>query len=196
VPGPPRSPPAEPPGAPAAPFLHRVGGSTANLTSLRPERRALRWGLYAGLAVVAAGSITVVIVSQFDQVSAVDLRLAPGWLAAAVLVFGLLQLAHAELWRVVLHQLGYAIDLRRGLPIWNATVLARYVPTSLLTPIMRAALAEPAGVPRRVSLIYLALVRPVSVAVAVAVAVRLVQLGLELLFATVSLGPAAPPVRP
>jgi uncharacterized membrane protein YbhN (UPF0104 family) len=148
------SPAAEPEDAPAAaPFLHRVASSTADLASLRPQRRVLRWSLYAGLAVVVAGSIAIVVVSQLDQVPDVDLRLAPGWLAAGVVGFGLLQLWHAEIWRVVLHQLGFPIARARGISIWNATVLARYVPSSLLTPIMRAALAEPAGVPRRVCLV-------------------------------------------
>jgi uncharacterized membrane protein YbhN (UPF0104 family) len=136
-----------------APFLHRLGTSTAGLTSLRPERRVLRWSLYSGLAVAAGGSIALVVLSQLDQVSDVDVHLKLWWLVPAALGFGLLQLTHAQLWRLVLHQLGFAIELRRGIAIWNATVLARYVPTSLLTPIMRAALAEPLGVPRRVCLV-------------------------------------------
>ena len=113
----------------------------------------MRWSLYCGLAVAAGGSITLVVLSQLAQVSDVDMHLKPWWLIPAAIAFALLQLSHAQLWRLVLSQLGSPIDLRRGIAIWNATVLARYVPTSLLTPIMRAALAEPAGVPRRVCLV-------------------------------------------
>jgi uncharacterized membrane protein YbhN (UPF0104 family) len=56
----------------------------------------------------------------------------------------------------MLRALGGEVEPRRGRAIWSATLLARYVPTSMLMAVSRVALAEGEGVAKRVTLASLA----------------------------------------
>ena len=61
-------------------------------------------------------------------------------------------IVQAQVWRRLLHALGPPLDARRAVAIWSVSALGRYVPTGLLMPLMRAAMAERAGVPKRICL--------------------------------------------
>jgi glycosyltransferase 2 family protein len=81
-----------------------------------------------------------------------DWRFDPAWLAAATAAFAALHLSHATLWRWVLHALGQRVDRRRCRAIWCTSGLARYTPGSVLMPMVRVAMTEPEGVPKRICL--------------------------------------------
>jgi glycosyltransferase 2 family protein len=98
-------------------------------------------------------SVAAVTITEAGRVADVSWRFSPAWLVLAAVGFALLQLAHAELWRRLLRLLGYVLPGRRSRAVWNVSALARYVPTGLVSPIMRAGMTESDGVPRRVCLV-------------------------------------------
>ena len=86
----------------------------------------------------------------------VDLRFRPVALVCAVLAYSIFLLANGELWRRVLRAMGPELDPRRSMAIWFTSGLGRFVPTSLLLPVLRAAMCEREGVAKRVCLASLA----------------------------------------
>jgi glycosyltransferase 2 family protein len=134
----------------------------------------------ACLAIVLA-SVGAVVVSEAGRASEIEWRFSAGWLALATLGFALLQVAHAGLWRRLVRLLGYSLPSRRSRALWNVTALARYVPTGIVAPLLRAKLAEREGLPRRVclvSVVYeLALALAGALVVSTYVLFRLSQLG-------------------
>ena len=126
---------------------------------------AVRWALIA----LVVAFVVVTVVRTLEQADDVAWRLDPRWLAVAAGALAALQLIHAQLWVVLVHRLGGALDPRRGRAIWNLTLLGRYVPTSALMAIGRVALSAREGIPRRVgaaSIVY-ELVLQVAAALAV-----------------------------
>jgi hypothetical protein len=64
-----------------------------------------------------------------------------------------LVLINAVLWQRLLLALGEVVPVRRSIAIWCVSAVTRYVPTSLLMPVVRSAMAEREGVPKRVTLV-------------------------------------------
>jgi hypothetical protein len=114
------------------------------------QERSLAAALRVLLGVAVVASIGVAVASQVSSLPDVDWTLSPEWVAPAFLLLVAFQWAHAEVWRVVLRELGTPIAPRPSRAIWSISLLARYVPTSLLMPITRVLMAEKEGVPRRV----------------------------------------------
>ena len=112
----------------------------------------LRRAMVASLAALVAMGIALAVLTQWGQLPDVELRFAPGWAALAILGFLASELAHASLWRVVLHRLGGEIDPLIGLRVWCLSSLGRYLPPGLLMPAIRVAGAASAGVAARVCL--------------------------------------------
>lgn len=117
-------------------------------TSLPTAQRVL----LAVLAMLVLVFLTVSVVSAVGGLPSVELRLRPAWLAVSALLFLIGQLMHAELWRRILADAGGHVDPVRGLWIFSASLLARYVPTQVLMVVTRVGLAERAGVARSVAL--------------------------------------------
>jgi glycosyltransferase 2 family protein len=132
--------------------LHRAGALAARIGALRPADPNLRRGLYAGITVIVLLSVGLAALTNLNELPDLQWRFQPAWLAVAILGFAGLQLTNAELWRRVLHALGPVITPRWGIAIWCASALGRYVPTSLLLPVIRVAMAEREGVPKRICL--------------------------------------------
>ena len=134
-------------------WLERAGAIAARAGSLRPADPRLRLGLYIGLALlivlgVGTSSVAATLGDFLDH----DLEFRPGWLTLGLGGFVVLVIVQAEVWRRLLHALGPPLDARRAVAIWSVSALGRYVPTGLLMPLMRAAMAERAGVPKRICL--------------------------------------------
>src|SRR5215207_7673102 len=70
----------------------------------------------------------------------------------AILAFTLYLFGSAEIWRRLLHALGPDLPPLRAASIWFASGLGRYVPSALLLPVLRMAMAEREGVPKRITL--------------------------------------------
>jgi glycosyltransferase 2 family protein len=134
------------------PRLERLGDSAAQLGSLRPTNALLRralWGTLAGSILFCVGLAVAAAVFNLPDF---EWRLNVAWLVAAAAGFGALHLSHAALWHAVLRSLNLHVDRRRTRAIWCTSGLARYTPGSVLLPMVRVALSEPEGVPKRICL--------------------------------------------
>jgi len=107
--------------------------------------------------VVVAASVAVVLATQWDELPSYEWRFAPGWLALSASASAGLLVAVSALWCGLLSSLAAPVAWRRGQAVFAKSLLARYVPTGALSPVVRVALAERLGVPKRVcfaSLVY------------------------------------------
>jgi uncharacterized membrane protein YbhN (UPF0104 family) len=130
----------------------RLGLSGDALSSLEPKHPGVRLAVRIGVVFLVLGSLTVAVVAESGRIASIEWRFSPGWLALCVLSLLAFQLAHIEIWRLMLRALGGNVEPRRARAIWSATLLARYVPTSMLMAVGRVALCEREGVPKRVTL--------------------------------------------
>jgi uncharacterized membrane protein YbhN (UPF0104 family) len=122
------------------------------MSSLEPKHPAVRLAVRIALVLLVVGSLAAAISAESGRIASIDWRFSPGWLALCVLSLLAFQLFHIEIWRLVLRALGGEVEPRRARAIWSATLLARYVPTSMLMAVGRVALCEREGVSKRVTL--------------------------------------------
>jgi hypothetical protein len=122
------------------------GGPVVTLRWSNPLVRRVTWTA-VGLLTVAA--VALAVAGTWSRVPEFDWRLRPAWLAVAAVAFLGLHLTHAGLWRRVLHHLGHNVEARRSRAIWCTSGLARYTPGSVLMPMVRVAMTNPEGVPKR-----------------------------------------------
>jgi hypothetical protein len=132
--------------------LERVGQAAARVGLLRPADPRVRRGVHAAIATVLIASAALALAAAVGDFPEVDWRFRPVALGLALIGFAVSLLTAAELWRRVLGSLGPTLEPRRSAAIWFVSGLGRYVPTSLLLPMVRAAMAERDGVPGRISL--------------------------------------------
>jgi glycosyltransferase 2 family protein len=99
-----------------------------------------------------------------------QLRFHAGWLVLSVAGFAAFQVAQMELWRLQMHALGHDVPRARSYAVWSVSTVARYVPTSMLMPTLRVALAQRAGIPKRITLASLVYEGALALAGAVMVA--------------------------
>src|SRR4051794_459226 len=137
---------------PGATRMERVGEIASRAASLKPDDPSVRRALYAVIGLVVALSIGLVAWSSFTELPGVDWRYQPGWIALAIASMLLIIIVNALVWTRLLLALGPEIETRRGVAIWCVSALGRYVPTSRMMPVMRAAMAEGTGVPKRITL--------------------------------------------
>jgi glycosyltransferase 2 family protein len=119
------------------------------LTRLPPT---VRRALAVTVVGLVALSIGLAVASQWSRLPNFEWRFAPGWLALSLLAFAVFQAAHAELWRLILVNMGERLAVLPALAIWSVTLLGRYVPTGALMVVGRVAMAQREGVARRVCL--------------------------------------------
>jgi uncharacterized membrane protein YbhN (UPF0104 family) len=112
----------------------------------------VRLAVRIAVVVLVVGSLAGAIVAESGRIASIDWRFSPGWLGLCLLSLLAFQLLHIEIWRLMLRSLGGQIEPRRARAIWSATLLARYVPTSMLMAVGRVALSEREGVSKRVTL--------------------------------------------
>jgi hypothetical protein len=132
--------------------LERFGAMAARVGSLRPADPRVRRGMHAAIATVLIASAALAVVAAVGDFPDVNWRFRPVALVLAVLGFAVSLLAAAEIWRRILGFLGPSLEPRRSIAIWFVSGLGRYVPTGLLLPMLRAAMAERDGAPGRISL--------------------------------------------
>jgi len=132
--------------------LERVGDLAARAGSLQPADPNLRRGLHIALAAVVALGVGLAIFGSIGELQGIDWRFRPGALAFSIAALALGQIALAEIWRRILLALGPDLEPRQARAIWCTSALGRYVPTSLLLPMLRAAMSQRAGVPKRICL--------------------------------------------
>jgi hypothetical protein len=130
--------------------LERAGEWASRAASLRPADPSLRRGLYAGIGLLVALGVGFALATTLGELPKLEWRSEPLWLAAGIVAFIVLVLAEAEIWRRLLRALGPELGFVDAGTIWCASALGRYVPTSVLTPMVRVAMAERVGVPKRI----------------------------------------------
>lgn len=135
-------------------MLPAVSEPTAS--SLEPKHPGLRLALRIGVVALVLGSLGVVVATNGERIDEIEWGFSPGWIGLVLLALIAFEASHIELWRLIMHWLGRDIPAPRARAIWSTTLLARYVPTSALMAVGRVALAERAGVPKRVTLASLA----------------------------------------
>jgi hypothetical protein len=133
------------------PFLHRVGSAGASVATLQSSHRGLRIAVAIGVPAIILASLGIAVATQWSKLPSFHWRFQPGWLVVSIIAFSAFQLAQAQLWVAMMHALGAPLQGSRGRAIWCMTLLGRYVPTSVMMPVSRMALAQREGVPGRVS---------------------------------------------
>ncbi len=135
------------------PLLERLGASAAQMSSLSPARPLLRRALWVTVALLVAVSIAVVAVGSVSTLPSIDWDFNGAWIGSSVLALTALYLVHAALWRRVTEALLRArLHPARARAVWTSSGLARYTPGSVLMVVVRVAMAEKEGVPKRVCL--------------------------------------------
>jgi hypothetical protein len=140
-----RAEPAKPPTR-----LERAGDLAARASSLSPADPNIRRSLHAGIAIVVVLGVGLAIVAALGDFPEIDWNLKPFALAMAIAALGVYLVLSGEIWRRLLHALGPRLAPLRAQAIWCASGLGRYVPTALLLPMLRMAMAERDGVPKRI----------------------------------------------
>ncbi len=131
--------------------LERAGDIAAKVSSLQPADPNLRRGLHAGIVIVVVLGVGLAVVAALGDFPEVDWRFRPVALLVALLAFVAYLIGGAEVWRRLMATLGGSLPPLRGEGIWFTSGLGRYVPTALLLPMLRMAMAEREGVPKRVT---------------------------------------------
>ena len=116
----------------------------------------MRRGVHIAVAVVVLLGIGLAIVGSLSELPDVDWRWKPVSLCLGVLGIVVFLLINAELWRRLVAALGAQVPPLPASTIWFVSGLGRFVPTSLLTPVIRTAMAEREGVAKRVTLVSIA----------------------------------------
>jgi hypothetical protein len=117
----------------------------------------MRRALYTAIGLVVALSVAVAVFAGLEKLPSLKERFEPTWMIAGVVGFVCATMLAAILWQRIVVALGPRLSTGSAVTIWSASALGRYVPTSLLLPVMRMAMAEREGVPKRIcmtSLIY------------------------------------------
>jgi glycosyltransferase 2 family protein len=132
--------------------LERAGDLAARAGSLSPADPGLRRGLHAGIAIVVALALVLAIAAAVGHSPEIQWDLDPASVIGAFVAISLYLVFSGEIWRRLLHALGPEIDPLRAQGIYFASGLGRYVPTALLLPMLRMAMSEREGAPKRICL--------------------------------------------
>jgi glycosyltransferase 2 family protein len=136
--------------------LVRAGDFASRVGSLDPRDPIMRRGLHIAIGLVVVLGIGLAIWGSANEFPEVDWRWKPVSLALGTLGVATFLVLNAELWRRLLHALGPELPPLPSATIWFVSGLGRFVPTSLLTPMIRTAMAEREGVAKRITLVSVA----------------------------------------
>jgi glycosyltransferase 2 family protein len=132
--------------------LVRLGSWASRAGSLDPEYPLLRRGLHIGIGLLLVLGVALAVSAALNELPEVDWRWRPVSLLLGIAGVALFMWLSAEIWRRLLHALGPHLPVPVATRIWFVSGLGRFVPTSLLLPVVRAAMSEREGVPKRICL--------------------------------------------
>src|SRR4051794_18278625 len=144
------------PGSSERSRLERAGDLASRIGSLDPGDPIMRRGLHIAIGLVVLLGVGLAVWGSLNELPSIDWQWRPVSLGLGVLGVGAFLLANAELWRRLLRALGPELRPLPATTIWFVSGLGRFVPTSLLTPMLRTAMAEREGVPKRICAVSLA----------------------------------------
>lgn len=134
-------------------MLERAGEAAAGVSRLGSRSPRTKAIVQYVIAFLIFAFLVFFVVRQSGQLpKGFNWRFQPAWLALAVPSVAAFYSLNAALWRVIVRWLGYPLEATQGRAIWAKSLLARYVPTSVLMVVGRAVMAERLGVPKRVTL--------------------------------------------
>lgn len=116
----------------------------------------MRRGLHIAIGLVVLLGVGLAVWGSLSEFPSIDWRWRPVSLGLGILGYGLFLVVNALLWRRLLGTLGPKLPRLPATTIWFVSGLGRFVPTSLLTPMIRTAMAEREGVPKRVCIVSVA----------------------------------------
>lgn len=130
--------------------LSRGGDWAARIGSLEPSDPLLRRGLHVGIGIVLVLGLVLAISASISELPEVEWRWRPLPLALGLLGFAIFMILSAEVWRRILRTLGASLPPQTGARIWFVSGLGRFVPTSVLVAMVRIAMSDREGVPKRI----------------------------------------------
>ncbi len=136
--------------------LHRIGDAAARFGSDTTRHPRLWRSARVGLTLLVVALLVVSVATQWDELREHDLAIDLLWLVPAVIVLVFVHVLAALAWDLTLRALGHRLDERRAQAIWAKSLLARYVPGTVLMVASRVVLSEGEGVPRRATVASLA----------------------------------------
>lgn len=134
------------------PLLHRLGEAGASVGRRPPRRAGARLALQLALALVIFGFLVFTVADQWDELRQRRIRFEGGWLVPAAAVLAAFYVLMGFGWDLVIRFLGHRLSPARAQMVWGQSLLARYVPGTVLFVLGRVVLAEREGVPRRTTL--------------------------------------------
>jgi uncharacterized membrane protein YbhN (UPF0104 family) len=114
----------------------------------RIVKRVLRFALPVALLLLVTFFITNDWRSGWQELMTQQFQLHPWLLGCALLGFMLQELSYGLIWRSVLANLGYRLDLRTCLRIYLSAEFVRYIPGNVLHVLTRVLWVAKYGVPR------------------------------------------------
>lgn len=129
--------------------LHRIGAVAARAGGGEAKNPKLRIAVRSGLGLLVLGFLVLYVASQWSELQERDVRIDLVWLTPAVAVVILVHVQAAYGWDLLLRALGHYLKPVRAQMVWGQSVIARYVPGTVLMLVGRVLLAEREGVPRR-----------------------------------------------
>jgi hypothetical protein len=132
--------------------LARAGDMASRVGALEPSDPALRRGLHVAIGLALVLGVGLAVTGSAHEFPDIEWNWRPLPLALGALGFATIMLASAEIWMGILRGLGSHLDRVTGVRIWFLSGLGRFVPTSLLLPMVRMAASEREGVPKRICL--------------------------------------------
>jgi hypothetical protein len=129
-----------------------MGDVASRVGSLDPSDPLLRRGLHVGIAIALVLGVGLAVIGSAHEFPDVEWRWRPVSLALGIVAMAVFMICSAELWRGILHALGPRIQRIAAIRIWFVSGLGRFVPTSLLLPVIRVAASERQGAAKRVTL--------------------------------------------
>ena len=132
--------------------LARTGEIASQVVSLSPSDPRVRRALHVGIGLILLLGVVLALVAAVGEIPDLEWRFRFWWALLGFLAFGIYTLASAEIWRRLLMSLGPELRAGPGVAIWSSSTLGRYVPTGLLVPVIRIAMAEGQGVSKRICL--------------------------------------------
>jgi hypothetical protein len=133
-------------------LLHRVGAAAASAGGGTAKRPRLRRAVGIALTILVLAFLVGAVASQWTELREHELAFDAVWLGPALVVLVALHALAAFGWDLTLAALGHQLRPVRAQSIWAQSLLARYVPGSLLAVVTRVLPSEREGVPRRTTL--------------------------------------------
>lgn len=130
-------------------ILERAGAAAAGIGELGSGGSLRGRIVRAVVVVLVVAFVAVFLATQLGKLPDHEWRFEPGWLALALGAAAVFYAASGHTWLAILRALGERLDTAPGHAVFTKALVARYVPTGVLSLVGRIVLAERHGVGKR-----------------------------------------------